>query len=165
MGKSGSTPERGMSSKSDNDGRRAAVEGQHEHTVDSKGRVSLPADFRGELHLEEGSELIVTRHLNERCLLVYWPDAWTDLKEQISSAPPRLASALRRVVCGAARRVRVDRLGRIQVPHTFRRYAELEGKCFLMGQGRVIECWSMSVWDATHGPDVYAEYDLSEFNL
>ena len=95
-----------MSSISDNDGMRAAVEGQHEHTVDSKGRVSLPAEFRSELNLEEGSELIVTRHLNERCLLVYWPEAWTALKEQIDSAPAKLASALRRVVCGAARRVR-----------------------------------------------------------
>ena len=61
----------------------------------------------------------MTRHLNERCLLVYWPEAWADLKAQIDAAPSRLASALRRVVCGAARRVRLDRLGRIQIPHTF----------------------------------------------
>ena len=53
-----------------------AVEGQHEHTVDGKGRVSIPSDFRSVLGLEEGAELVVTRHLNERCLLVYWPDAW-----------------------------------------------------------------------------------------
>ena len=142
-----------------------AVEGQHEHTVDGKGRVSIPSDFRVALGLDDGSELIITRHLNERCLLVYWPDAWDTLKEQIEQAPPRLASALRRVVCGAARRVRVDRLGRIQVPHTFRNYAELEGKCFLMGQGGLIEIWSMSVWDMTHGPDAYIDYDLSSFNL
>ena len=92
-----------MSSAGDNGGIRAAVEGQHEHTVDSKGRLSLPVEFRVDLGLEEGSELIVTRHLNERCLLVYWPEAWDALKDQIDAAPPRLASALRRVVCGAAR--------------------------------------------------------------
>ena len=142
-----------------------AVEGQHEHTVDGKGRVSIPSDFRSVLGLEEGAELVVTRHLNERCLLIYWPDAWDALKEQISRAEPRLASALRRVVCGAARRVRVDRLGRIQIPQTFRNYAELEGKCFLMGQGALIEIWSMSVWDVTHGPEAYEDYDLSSFNL
>jgi len=154
-----------MSSSNGNDGMRAAVEGQHEHTVDSKGRVSLPSEFRTELDLDEGSELIVTRHLNERCLLIYWPEAWEELKSQIENAPPKLGSALRRVVCGAARRARLDRLGRIQVPQTFRRYAELDGKCFLMGQGGVIECWSMGLWDATHGPEAYTDFDLSEFNL
>jgi MraZ protein len=142
-----------------------SVEGQHEHTVDGKGRVSVPSEFRLQLGLEEGAELIVTRHLNERCLLIYWPDAWDALKDQIASAPPKLASALRRVVCGAARRVKLDRLGRIQVPHTFRGYAELEGKCFLMGQGQLIEVWSMSMWELTHGPEAYSEFDLSEFNL
>jgi len=141
------------------------VEGQHEHTVDVKGRVSIPSEFRGLLGLDEGAELIVTRHLNERCLLIYWPEAWDVLKQQIADATPRLASALRRVVCGAARRVKLDRLGRIQIPHTFRGYAELEGKCFLMGQGQLIECWSMSMWELTHGPEAYSEFDLSEFNL
>ena len=43
-----------------------AVEGQHEHTVDGKGRVSIPSDFRAVLGLTEGMELVVTRHLNER---------------------------------------------------------------------------------------------------
>ena len=141
------------------------VEGQHEHTVDGKGRVSIPSEFRLALGLDEGAELIVTRHLNERCLLVYWPAAWDALKAQIADAPPKQASALRRVVCGAARRVRLDRLGRIQIPHTFRTYAELEGKCFLMGQGHLVEIWSMSMWDMTHGPEAYTEFDLSEFNL
>ena len=142
-----------------------AVEGQHEHTVDSKGRVSIPSDFRAALGLAEGMELVVTRHLNERCLLIYWAEAWADLKNRMDAAPPKVANAIRRVVCGAARRVKLDRLGRIQIPQTFRGYAELEGKCFLMGQGSVIECWSMSMWDMTHGPEAYSELDLSEFNL
>ena len=142
-----------------------AVEGQHEHTVDSKGRVSIPSDFRTALGMTEGMELIVTRHLNERCLLIYWAEAWADLKMRLEAAPPKVANAIRRVVCGAARRVKLDRLGRIQIPQTFRGYAELEGKCFLMGQGSVIECWSMSMWDVTHGPEAYSELDLSEFNL
>ena len=141
------------------------VEGQHEHTLDSKGRISLPVEFRAELGLSEGSELHVTRHLNERCLLIYWPAAWAEFKAQIADAPADIGRALRRVVCGAARRVKLDRLGRIQVPQTFRKYAELDGKCFLMGQGRVIECWSMNVWDSTHGPEAYEEIDLSTFNL
>jgi len=142
-----------------------AVEGQHEHTVDGKGRVSIPSEFRDALGLAEGSALTVTRHLKERCLLVYWPAAWDVFKTRIEQAPPRVASALRRVVCGTARRVKVDRLGRIQLPLVLRKYADLDGKCFVNGQGAYMEIWSMGMWDLTHGPEVYADLDLSEFAL
>lgn len=154
-----------MSRGNPSDVELSPIEGQHEHTVDDKGRLSIPSEFRAELDLEEGSELIVTRHLKERCLLLYWPDAWAAFKQRLDEAPPRVAAALRRVVGGTARRVKVDRLGRIQIPQVLRKYAELDGKCFVMGQGSNIEIWSMAMWDLTHGPEVYADLDLSEFNL
>lgn len=154
-----------MSRGNPSDVELSPIEGQHEHTVDEKGRLSIPSEFRAELVLDEGSELIVTRHLKERCLLLYWPAAWVELKQRIDEAAPPVAAALRRVVCGTARRVKVDRLGRIQIPQVLRKYAELDGKCFVMGQGTAIEIWSMAMWDLTHGPEVYADLDLSEFNL
>lgn len=154
-----------MSRGTPSDVELSPIEGQHEHTVDEKGRLSIPSEFRAELVLDEGSELIVTRHLKERCLLLYWPAAWAELKQRIDEAAPAVAAALRRVVCGTARRVKVDRLGRIQIPQVLRKYAELDGKCFVMGQGTAIEIWSMAMWDLTHGPEVYADLDLSEFNL
>ena len=141
------------------------LEGQHEHTLDGKGRVSIPSEFRSELGLGENSELVVTRHLKERCLLVFRPDAWAGFKDKIATAPPHVASALRRVVCGTARRVKTDKLGRIQVPQVLRKYADLEGKCLVMGQGRLMELWSLSVWEKTHGPEAYETFDLSEFDL
>ncbi len=141
------------------------LEGQHDHTVDDKGRVSLPAEFRNALNLSEGDEVIITRHLKERCLLVYWPAAWADLRNRMADAPPRTSTALKRVVGGSARRVKVDRLGRVQIPQVLRRYGSLEGKCFVMGQGRSIEVWATAVWDATHGPEHYADMDLSDFEL
>ena len=141
------------------------LEGQHEHTLDGKGRVSIPSEFRAELHLDENSELIVTRHLKERCLLVFWPEAWEGFKAKIETAPPNIAAALRRVVCGTARRVKLDKLGRVQIPQVLRKYAQLDGKSLVMGQGRLMELWSLSVWETTHGPEAYENFDLSEFDL
>ena len=143
----------------------SSLEGQHEHTLDSKGRVSIPSDFRGELNLDENAELIVTRHLKERCLLIFWPAAWDAFKSKIQTAPPTVGSALRRVVCGTARKVRLDKLGRIQVPQVLRKYAGLDGKCLVMGQGGLMEVWSLGVWESTHGPEAYEDFDLSEFDL
>ena len=154
-----------MNGQSEQAQRRAQVWGTHEHTVDSKGRVSIPSDFRAELNLSEGAELYVTRHLSERCLLVFWPEAWDAFVAGIGerSESPEIASTVRRVVCGYRRRVKLDRLGRIQVPHEQRKYSELEGKCFVMGQGGHMEIWSMPVWEATHGPDAYADVGFGRF--
>ena len=69
------------------------------------------------------------------------------------------------MICGSARRVRLDRLGRLQVPQVFRRYAALEGKCLVMGQGNLMEVWSGDLWDRTHGPEAYEDFDLSAFNM
>ena len=141
------------------------VEGQHEHTLDGKGRVSIPAEFRSTLELSEGSELVVTRHLKERCLLVFWPASWDAFKETVEQATPQISTALSRIVCGSSRRVRVDKLGRIQVPSVLRKYADLDGKCSVLGQRNRLEIWSMAVWDETHGPQQYQELDLSGFML
>jgi MraZ protein len=141
------------------------VEGLHEHTVDNKGRVSVPAVFRGALGVQEGDELVVTRHLKERCVLVYWPAAWDAMKARADELAAPVRAAVRRVTVASAHRVKVDRLGRIQVPLVLRKYAELDGKCFVMGQGDRMEIWAPVQWEQTHGPQIYAQLDLSDLNL
>ena len=76
-----------------------------------------------------------------------------------------IGSALRRVVYGTARRVRLDKLGRVQVPQVLRKYAGLEGKCLVMGQGNLMQIWALGVWESTHGPEAYEDFDLSAFDL
>ena len=61
--------------------------GRFEHSVDNKGRVSVPARFRGEL----SGELIITRG-NDRCLYLFTQDAWEPSK------PPGICGARHRVV-------------------------------------------------------------------
>ncbi len=141
------------------------LEGQHDHTVDGKGRLSVPADFRLQLGIAEGDELVVTRHINEKCLLVYRPDGWNAFKARLEALPRRQANLLERVICGTARRVKLDRLGRIQLPLVLRRFAELDGKCFVMGQRHCMEIWATEVWDQTHGLDQYEEIDLGDFRF
>ena len=141
------------------------VEGLHEHTVDNKGRVSVPAVFRGALGVQEGDELVVTRHLKERCVLVYWPAAWDAMKARADELAAPVRAAVRRVTVASAHRVKLDRLGRIQVPLVLRKYAELDGKCFVMGQGDRMEVWAPVQWEQTHGPQIYAQLDLSDLNL
>jgi MraZ protein len=135
------------------------LEGQHDHTIDDKGRVSIPAEFRAALGLQDGDEVVVTRHLRERCLRVYRPDAWEQFKARIADMPGPAGAALRKVVRGSARRMKVDRLGRISLPTALRTYAQLDGKCFVMGQGLCMEVWDEGEWNRAHAPENYGELD------
>ena len=141
------------------------LEGQHDHTFDDKGRVSIPAEFRATLALDEGAELVVTRHFNQRCLLIFLPEPWTAFKAVIEGAEPAVRPVLRRVVAGSARRVKVDRLGRIQIPQVLRKFAQLEGKCFVVGQGDRMELWDEAVWNEMFDPDSLQGHDLTGLNL
>lgn len=141
------------------------LEGQHDHTLDEKGRVSIPAEFRQVLQLEEGDEVVITRHLNEQCLLVFRPDAWKAFMDKVDRDLSPIGNALRKVVRGAARRMKVDRLGRISVPSAVRGHAALDGKCFVVGQDQWMQIWDVEVWNRTHAPENYAELDLSSYRM
>ncbi len=139
------------------------VWGSHEHKLDAKGRLSIPANFRNDLSLVEGSELIITRHLDERCLLVFWPEAWTRFLENAASLPRAQATQVKRIVRGYHRRIRLDRLGRVQLPQMLRKYARLDGSCLVMGQGQALEIWDEKVSEDQHSPEAIAagvEVDL-----
>lgn len=140
------------------------LEGQHDHTIDDKGRVSIPAEFRALLGLEDGSEVVVTRHLRERCLRVYPVEAWEVFKARIGEMAGPVGAALRKVVRGSARRMKVDRLGRISLPTALRTYAQLDGKCFVMGQGACMEVWDEGEWNRAHAPENYAELDVDSLS-
>ena len=79
--------------------------GRFEHSVDNKGRVAVPARFRGEL---EG-ELIITRG-NDRCLYLFTQQAWEPLASKLNALPTGDADArnLRRAVFSAAEPVEIE---------------------------------------------------------
>lgn len=129
------------------------VEGQYDPKIDEKGRVSVPAEFRSILSLDEGSELVLTRHLEVRCLLLFWLEAWETFKRRIASISPEKAARVRRVVQGSARRVKLDKIGRIQLPTLLRNFAglELQSPCLLNGVGNCMEIWSEDHWNESYG--------------
>lgn len=141
------------------------LEGQHDHAVDEKGRVSVPASFRAALALASGDEVVITRHLKDRCLRVYTEAAWALFKGRVEADRTPVGNALRRVVKGSARVARVDRLGRVLLPSALRQFASLDGRCYVVGQGHCMEIWDVAIWEETHHPDRYGELDLSDYDM
>ena len=118
--------------------------GEFVHSIDEKGRLTIPAKFRPEL--ERG--LVVTRGL-DRCLVIYSLGEWGRMAERVAAPPltdPR-ARTLRRLFFSSACDVVPDGQGRVVIPARLREYAGLGNEVIITGLYAYIEVWDPDTWD------------------
>lgn len=123
--------------------------GVTELALDAKGRFAVPARHRDAMAAESGSRLVLTADPS-RCLLLYPLAAWEPIQARLmslSSFDERIR-ALQRLIVGHADDVEIDAAGRILVPPALRRYASLDKRVVLVGQGRKFELWDDAAWAA-----------------
>lgn len=116
--------------------------GRYEHTVDPKGRVSVPAKFRDELAKYEGSLIVVP---NDSALEVYPLEEWERLEARINekSAFDPEVRKLGRLYMSWAKEVTVDGVGRMLLPPDSRQKAGLAREITLVGPSRPF----FEIWD------------------
>ena len=115
--------------------------------LDAKGRLAIPARHRDALAGPSG-QLVLTADPS-RCLLLYPRASWEPIQAQLmalSSFDARIRG-LQRLLVGHADDVEVDAAGRILVPPELRRYANLDKRVVLVGQGRKLELWDEAQWE------------------
>ena len=118
--------------------------GQFQHTLDEKGRLTVPARFR---ELLVGGAYI-TQGLDQ-CLVVMTSPSFNHTMADLSAmnmADPN-ARLLRRVILSNAYSIEVDKAGRVPVPQQLREYAQLEGDAIVAGQGDYFEIWNPGAWN------------------
>jgi len=120
--------------------------GRFEHTVDSKGRVSIPAKFRELLAEKYDDRLILTNF--DRCLVAYPYEEWRVLEERVSSLSmvKKEVKAFQRFFISGATECPIDKLGRVLIPPTLRDYAQLGRNVVFAGMLRKFEIWSKERW-------------------
>ncbi|MBU4484273.1 division/cell wall cluster transcriptional repressor MraZ [bacterium] len=120
--------------------------GRYEHSIDSKGRLSIPSKFREILSASFDEKLVVTNF--DGCLWAYPTAEWQLLEEKISKLPQfkEEVKALQRVFVSAASECPIDRSGRILIPPTLREYAAIDNEVILVGMTKRIEIWSTERW-------------------
>ena len=125
--------------------------GQYEHTMDAKGRISLPARFREVLaELDpsgDGDRVILTRTF-QKCLVLYPLDQWLSFEQKVRELPQfdPAVQQLKRVYIAGATECSLDKHGRILVPQPMREMAQLERDVVWVGQLDTMELWSGSRW-------------------
>lgn len=117
--------------------------GQYEHTIDTKGRMTIPVKFRD--LLVDGAFVTVGFDNN---LMVLTSDTFHSLYERINamSITNENARSLRRLMFSQAVQVEVDKAGRILLPQFLRERINLENQATVIGVGGYFEIWNPETW-------------------
>ncbi len=119
--------------------------GEFSHSLDNKGRLTIPAKFRDQL----ATGLVVTRSPQDRCLLVMPQAKWNEVAEKISALPlaDSRSALLRRAIFSAAEDFKPDKQGRILVSQRLRDYAQIETDIVIAGVNTFLELWQPQLWE------------------
>jgi MraZ protein len=125
----------------------AVFRGRFIHTIDGKGRISIPVPFREIMGSQCDDVLVVTTL--DRCLAAYPSRVWARIEEKtdnLSLVQPDVQAFLRIFYSGASD-CRIDRQGRILVPPSLRSEARLDKDVVVNGVKNRIELWDKETWD------------------
>ena len=127
--------------------------GLYEHTVDAKGRTSLPVRFRDALAADADDDgalddrLIITTGM-DRCLVAYPVAEWRAFEARLaalSQFDPAVVQ-LKRIYVAGATECAIDKHGRLMIPPMLREYAGLERDVVWAGMVTTIEVWAKESW-------------------
>lgn len=118
-------------------------------SIDDKGRLTVPSNYRKILMEEADGQLVVTIDTEDRCLLLYPLAKWLTIEEQLGQLPSLNPAARRiqRLLIGHATDLELDRQGRILIPGLLREYAGLlDRTIMLVGLGTKMAIYSEALW-------------------
>lgn len=112
--------------------------GRYYHSLEDKGRVSLPKKFRE----NTTQRFVITRGLDGG-LFLYPSDHWEKIVTQLSirTFTKKKNRDLIRLITNDAQEVELDRLGRILIPDYLRKFARLQKDVVVIGSLHHIEIW------------------------
>ncbi len=116
--------------------------GRFEHTVDAKGRLSVPSKMRDKL----GAEFMAAAVM-DHCISLYSMEEWEKLMVGLAEMPLTKSRKLQRYLASNAVDVQVDSHGRILLPKHLLEYANLEKEATVIGAGNHAEVWSPAAYE------------------
>lgn len=116
--------------------------GEYHHSIDEKGRITIPAKIREQL----GHDFIITRGL-DKCLYVYPSSEWENVIKKYRELPnTKDARNFMRFFLSGATQNEFDKQGRINIANTLITYADLKKDCVIIGVNDRLEIWDKDAW-------------------
>jgi len=129
--------------------------GQHEHSLDEKGRVSIPSRYKK--YIEEITSdpdkrtTLVLSKSKDKCIEVFAPEKWEKMMEQYAEGT-KLDEQERdlkymRTKLANTESVNIDKAGRIIIPPFLKEYAKIGKNVVFAGIGDRFEIWDKNTFD------------------
>ena len=117
--------------------------GEYEHSVDSKGRLIMPAKLREEI----GEKFVVTKGL-DGCLFVFSLKEWDLFQEKLRALPVSNKNArdFSRFFLAGAIECEIDKQGRFLISGNLREFASLDKDVVIIGVTTRLEIWNKEKW-------------------
>lgn len=128
----------------------SSFKGSYRYTVDSKGRINIPAKMRKNMSPDANDNFVITRGL-DGCIFVYPNDEWAKREAELRKLEQTNKDARRytRMLLEFASDVELDGQNRVTLTKELMEYAKIGGDVLILGALDRIEVWN---------PDEYAKY-------
>ena len=137
--------------------------GEYSYSLDSKGRINMPAKFRQALSKDNKSTFVITRGMDS-CIWVYSLNQWLEIEKSLRSLSS-LSKIHRTFVRNTARYATpstYDKQGRITIPPSLIDYADLDKDVLIIGMVNKMEIWNTKNLEKTEKEALeidFAAYD------
>ena len=133
--------------------------GEYEHSLDTKGRLIMPARIREDL----GEKFIITKGL-DGCLFGFSKNEWNNFEEKLKTLPltNKDARDFVRFFLSGAIECEIDKQGRFLIASNLREYAALEKEAVIIGVGTRIEIWNKDKWKAYNSEENLSADQIAE---
>jgi MraZ protein len=134
---------------------------QYRHSIDSKGRLTIPADYREKV--SNGAYVTQGFDGNLRVLTTASFDFIYNQVSQMSVTNPAVRQ-LSRLLFSTAAQVHLDKNGRILIPQFLRDTAGLGNEAVIVGSGIYFEIWSPERWQDQVEQMADVEFNIDQFS-
>ena len=137
--------------------------GEYRYSLDSKGRINIPAKFRQSLSKDNDNTFVATRG-QDPCLWIYPMKEWKKIEDELRklSSVSGVHRTFVRQIARSATPSTCDKQGRITISPSLLSYAGLKKEPLIIGMINKIEIWDPSKLENIDKDNINAE--INEFN-
>ena len=138
--------------------------GKFNHSLDSKGRLIVPAKFRQKAE----EKFFITAGI-ESCLYGFTEAEWKSFEEKLRALPFTRESARRMVrrFFSMTAETACDKLGRIHLSSSLIEYADISADVYIIGAGARFEIWNRATFDRQDSDGSFEKIaeELADLNI
>ena len=137
--------------------------GEYQYSLDSKGRVNIPAKFRQSLSKENQNTFVATRG-QDPCVWIYPLTEWKKIEDDLRnlSSVSSVHRTFIRQIARSATPSTCDKQGRITLSPSLISYANLNKEALIIGMINKIEIWNPKTLNNVDTKNI--NKDINELN-